>query len=200
MMKNNLPLWVIAVSITIILISIPVQEAYTAGVVAFQADGSITTATDAITACFDVADVDNIGDLTTVTNWSIDGNALTGGTVTFVNGACGTNNNDGVTITGMSETFNTAATPAVELANINLEHPVGQNTQTNPINIVLTDGAPPTFVSATTTSSTSITVTYSEAVVSVGAELGDYTFGGIDSAPTTTAIAGSGCSFLARIE
>jgi len=178
------------------LISMPYQEANAGAVVAFQADGSTTTTFNSIQACFDVADITlpNAA-LTVVTNWSIGGVALTAGTVTFVNGACGTNNNDGVTITGMSETFNTAATPAVELADIILQHG-GANTQVAAFNIVLTDGAPPTFVSATTISSTQITVTYSEAVVTAGLELGDYTFGGIASNPTTTAVSGGGTTTL----
>jgi len=58
------------------------------------------------------------------------------------------------------------------------------------------DGAPPTFVSAATASSTSITVTYTEVVITTGVVIGDYTFGGIASAPTTTAIAGSGTTIL----
>jgi len=165
MMKNSFPLWIIGVSLTL-LIFIPIQEAHATAPVAFQVDGSTTTASDAIQACFDEADVNNIPALTTNTNWSIDGNALTGGIVTFLDGTCGTNNNDGVTITGMTADGGLPiapdGTPTIELAIIGLQHN-SANDQVAAINIVLADGIAPTFTARTTTTTTT-TITFDEAI------------------------------------
>lgn len=142
-----------------------IQEAQAGGVVSFKVAGSITTTANSVQACFLETDVNTSAALTTVTNWSIAGNALTGGTVTFLDGTC--SGADGVTITSMTGTglpLATDATPTIELADIDLQHG-GANDQTTVINIALTDGAPPTFVSAETTSTTTIAITFSEDIV-----------------------------------
>ena len=77
-----------------------IQEAQAVGVVSFKPAGSTTTATDAVQACFLESDITNSEVLTTVTDWSIAGNTLTGGTVTFLDGTC--SGADGVTITGIT--------------------------------------------------------------------------------------------------
>ena len=197
-MKNNLPLWIIGVSLSIILILMPLQDAYAGTQVAFQVDGSKTTATDAIQACFDVNDVDNIGDLTTATNWRIDGNALTGGDVTFVSNACGTNNNDGVTITGMTAAgglpIAADGTPTIELIDIDLEHATNQFAQTVPINTALTDGIVPTVSSAATTTATTIVLIMTEAMTVNVNDPGDFTIGGVATNPTVTVLGVAGIS------
>ena len=172
-----------------------VQEAQAVVEVSFKAAGSTTTATDAVQACFLETDITNSGLITNATDWSIAGNTLTGGTVTFLDGTC--SGADGVTITGMTAAAGLPlaadSTPTLELANVGLQHN-GANTQSVAINIALTDGIAPTVSSAATTSSTTIVLTMTEAMTNTTAEAGDFTIGGVASTPTVTGLNVAGTS------
>ncbi|MGB8216782.1 MAG: ice-binding family protein, partial [Candidatus Methanoperedens sp.] len=64
------------------------------------------------------------------------------------------------------------------------------DTTTNPI--VLTDGQPPIFVSAETTSTTTINITFSETIFDNGAPPGNFTITGVASNPNVITLSASG--------
>jgi len=183
-----------------------VQEAFAGAPITFITGGSQTTATDAVRMCFGETDVDEIGDLTTITNWSIDVSggttfvALTGGTVVFNNNnASCTGTTDSVTITGMETGSSVAVSIAVDgapnlrLADVNVTHN-SLNEQTAPTEGIASDGIAPTVVSAATTSSTTIVLTMTEAMTNNAAVAGDFTIGGVASTPTVTDLEVAGTS------
>jgi len=208
-MKNNLPLWIIAVSLTIILISIPVQEAYAPASV-FQsaitgAVGGNSAATTNLVVTFNQAVYVDTG---SVTGTNIDKSnvfTVTGNVVNTANivdedagGVCA-----GGGITNVILILDTAlATDAVPTVSFTNDLAVlscdgaADTVATNFVTQTPTDGLSPTFVSATTLSSTQITVTYSEVVDTTGVDNADFTYGGIINTPITTAIAGSGTTTL----
>ena len=187
--QSTFPL--IIIFLGLIVISMPLQEVYAVAPAVLVAAGSQTLTTTTVRVCFNEAnidfgttdDADFLVDLAAVTHVDVNNDANCAG-------------NDSVTLTLVAGAFATDATPTIRLVtNSGVTHG-GLNAQNAQLEITAADGLAPTFVSATTISSTQITVTYSEAVITTGVVNGDYTYGGIASAPTTTAITGSGTTTL----
>lgn len=154
MMKNRnscLPLWIILVSLTFILVSIPVQEVYAAAPTVIVAAGSQTLTDTTVRVCFDetnvdagtVDDADFLVDLAAVTHVNNGVDAACGGDVS-------------VTLTLVAGTFATGATPAVRLVDTSGITHGGLNIQNGEVNIVAADGLDPIFSGVLPTASSSI--------------------------------------------
>jgi len=181
-MKNNLPLWVIAVSLTFIVILMPLQDASAAAGPIMQ--GTTTTAsTTTINILFDVITFNPGG---SGTDW-ITCFAVTNPTVAI---SAGTTLNTDQDLSGLTTititvaAMPTDATPTVtytagNCAAGNLAHDaVGAQAMAND-DQVAADGVAPTVVSAATTSPTTIALTMSEIMVENANNPADFVVSGV---------------------
>jgi len=141
------------------------------------------TAVDTITLTFsENVDADSTNENSA---WTV-----SGGTVTATSDPA---DSDSMTIT-FSGITDTSSTPTVTYvaANGTVDDGVTGNEVANGGNAVATDGISPTVVSAQTTSSTTIDVTFSEDIVDTASDLDDYTINGVAGGSNISAISVSG--------
>ena len=156
------------------------QDAYAAANITYTA-ATATTTTIIITFSENMdSGSDSSGD------WTIS----TGQTVSSESHVDGTNT---MTLT-LASALDTDATPTVTYAeNGNITDTNGLETDTIVVGgVVATDGIVPTVVSATTTSSTTIGITFSEDIVDTASDLDDYTINGVAGGSDISAISVSG--------
>ena len=156
------------------------QDAYAAANITYTA-ATATTTTITITFSENMdSGSDSSGD------WTIS----TGQTVSSESHVDGTNT---MTLT-LASALDTDATPTVTYAeNGNITDTNGLETDTIVVGgVVATDGIVPTVVSATTTSSTTIGITFSEDIVDTASDLDDYTINGVAGGSDISAISVSG--------
>jgi len=181
-MKNNLPLWVIAVSLTIILISMPLQDAY-----AFNGlpGDTVVTRVSATSITIDSDDANCVLTVFNTADWVLTGAGAVVPTVVALTNALTCI----ITLT-FADAGDTSSTPLVtyntdngsDLASDEVPGGVADDTALS----ATIDGAPPTFTAQTTTITTT-TVTFSEAINGGNFVAGDWSVAGV----TATGIAPS---------
>jgi len=180
MMKNNLPLWIIGVSLTIILISIPIQEAY-----AHVTSVTVTNLanTDRVSADFTIDYTvvdDGINDAVSGSIvFTESGTAVDGADPhTFVMSVPGDTSTEAhsLTRTFLEANANAAVFTLVDGATyVIVVSVVNGGTFSDTITGIDYDTSAPTMDSAITTSITTIDVTFSEDLADASVTGGDFT-------------------------
>jgi len=170
--------------LALIVILMPLQNAYAVAPPSIVAGGSLTLTTTTVRVCWDITVVDD--GVTDDGDFLVDGNA-----VTHVDADADANcaNNDSVTLTLTGgNTFATVDTPAIQLVLNSAVTHAGGNPQNAVININAADGLAPTMDSAAVITSTTIDVTFSEDLFDGGGVVvaGDFT---LDQSLTVASIA-----------